>query len=83
MYYLSERSRQRALRDTGHMRELTRLVNITSYFIHELQKERGMSAVFLNSDGQQLAQELPSQRQLSNERLVTVRSTIASLDLAA
>ena len=49
----------------------------------ELQKERGMSAVFLNSDGQQLAQELPSQRQLSNERLVTVRSTIASLDLAA
>ena len=37
--------------------------------IHELQKERGMSAGFVASKGQQFSAELPSQRQASDGRM--------------
>ncbi len=38
-----------------------------SRFIHEMQRERGASAVFVGSRGEQLRAELPKQRQLTDE----------------
>jgi len=37
--------------------------------VHELQKERGMSAGFLSSHGKKFAARLPQQRQLVDQRL--------------
>jgi methyl-accepting chemotaxis protein len=39
-----------------------------SRLIHEMQRERGASAVFVGSRGEQLRAELPKQRQLTDER---------------
>ncbi len=50
--------------------------------VHELQRERGMSAVFINSSGNQMAAELPAQRQLTNERLTAFRTALAGIDLS-
>ncbi len=49
--------------------------------VHELQRERGMSAVFINSGGAQMAAELPGQRQATNQRLASFRAALAGLDL--
>ncbi|MBL8834666.1 MAG: nitrate- and nitrite sensing domain-containing protein [Alphaproteobacteria bacterium] len=51
--------------------------------VHELQRERGMSAVFINSGGVQMAAELPGQRQRTDERLAAYRAALAALDLAS
>ncbi len=45
------------------------LAESASLTIHELQKERGMSAGFVASKGQQFAAELPPQRQASDARI--------------
>jgi len=51
--------------------------------VHELQKERGMSVLFLTSDDAQFAAELPSQRQATTERLGDVRDAAGELPLDA
>ena len=73
----------RTARDMERTRELVRFATISSDFVHELQKERGISAVLLTNGAQQLIDELPRQRQRGTERLAIVRAAIASLDLAA
>jgi len=40
-----------------------------SLFIHETQKERGMSAGYLGSNGKKFTSKLPLQRDLTNDRL--------------
>ena len=66
-----------------HLQELALFAPRVSSLVHELQKERGMSAVFLNSGGQQLAAELPGQRHLTDERLAGVRAAATSRSLDA
>ncbi len=80
--FLAQEQWQRA----GAMQRLAELSQFTtqiSGLVHELQKERGMSAVFINSSGQQLAAELPQQRRLTDERLGSARTALSGLDLAA
>src|SRR5689334_21448621 len=54
--------------------EMARLGHLTdgvasiSNFIHELQRERGASAVFMNSKGTQLRAELPEQRKRTDNQ---------------
>jgi methyl-accepting chemotaxis protein len=69
--------------DMQRMNELAQFTTRVSDLVHELQKERGMSAVFLNSKGQQLGSEIPAQRKASGERMQAVREVAASLDLLA
>jgi methyl-accepting chemotaxis protein len=61
-----------AKRDTViEMRQLGDVVAVTtaiSNLVHELQRERGGSAVFLGSRGQQMADQLPGLRQRSDQR---------------
>lgn len=66
-----------------NLRILTTFTMRVGDLVHELQKERGMSAVFLNSQGQQLAQELPRQHLETTHRLTEMRAILAALPLTA
>ncbi|KPZ72815.1 MULTISPECIES: methyl-accepting chemotaxis protein [unclassified Shewanella] len=48
---------------------LTELAVINSALVHELQKERGMSAGYIGSQGQSFADALPQQRGMSDRQI--------------
>ena len=48
---------------------------------HEFQKERGMTAGFLGSEGARFAGELPLQRQESDKKVGELRSNLNNLDI--
>ncbi len=48
--------------------------------VHTLQKERGMSAGFLGSEGRQFAGELPVQRKEVDGRIATLKETLRGFD---
>ncbi|WP_345993828.1 methyl-accepting chemotaxis protein [Sulfurimonas sp. HSL-1716] len=54
-----------------------------SGLVHEMQKERGMSAGYLASKGAKFGDLLPKQRTLTDERLKKLRETIKNSDLDA
>jgi len=54
-------------------------VNAISALSHELQKERGASALFLGSGGKQFRPELAEQRQTSDSRLTEFTARLAPL----
>jgi len=51
-----------------------------SALLHETQKERGLTAVFLGSDGKSFKHELSGQRQATNEKKVTLAKFVESFD---
>ncbi|ARU47658.1 methyl-accepting chemotaxis protein [Sulfurospirillum diekertiae] len=53
-----------------------------SLFIHETQKERGMSAGFLGSGGKKFGDVLPKQRVLTDESLVKLKEYVVQIDLS-
>lgn len=56
-------------------------VSVTaSNLVHELQKERGLTAAYLGSKGQRLQPELNQQRQVADQRLKAYQQTLASLN---
>lgn len=57
-----------------------RLVTVTSQLIHELQKERGMSAGYIGSKGSKFVSELKSQRTLTDKEINTLKSFMADTD---
>jgi methyl-accepting chemotaxis protein len=58
------------------------VVRISS-FVHELQRERGTSAVFLGSKGAQMRTELPTQRKRSDEQRQPALAIMATLNATA
>lgn len=56
----------------------TDLAEDASLVIHELQKERGMSAGFIASKGQQFTSELPPQRQATDARIQALRQLVTA-----
>ncbi|MBL6986172.1 MAG: nitrate- and nitrite sensing domain-containing protein [Methylobacter sp.] len=52
-----------------------------SALVHELQKERGMSAGYIGSKGQQFKQELLEQHQLSTTKLNALQESLTELDI--
>jgi methyl-accepting chemotaxis protein len=67
----------------GEMRRLSALVGLTtqvSKLVHELQKERGASALFLGSRGEKFARELPAQRQLTDAQRRALDAYLAGFD---
>ena len=52
----------------------------TSAVIHELQKERGLSAGFIGSKGARFSAELDSQRKLTDEKRSQLDAIVASFD---
>jgi adenylate cyclase len=63
------------------LQALSKLAVKSSALIHELQKERGISAGFLGSQGQQFSQELKLQRRNTDNALKTFQSFIQNFDL--
>ena len=51
-----------------------------SLLIHETQKERGMTAGYLGSKGKKFVNKLPSQRDLTNDRIDEFKKLYNSLD---
>jgi methyl-accepting chemotaxis protein len=47
----------------------TQFVSTASYLVHELQKERGMTAGFIGSKGTKFLSKIKSQRKLTDQRL--------------
>lgn len=61
---------------------LNMLSSKLSLFIHETQKERGMSAGFLGSEGKKFGDVLPKQRILTDESLAKLKEYVAQIDLS-
>lgn len=53
-----------------------------SLLVHEMQKERGLSAGFLASKGASFAEELKGQRELTDKALADFNSSVETSDLA-
>jgi len=50
------------------LEQLANLGTLLSALVHELQKERGMTAGFLGSQGKKFSRELPEQRNLTDQK---------------
>jgi methyl-accepting chemotaxis protein len=71
-----------AVRQADQLSRLSGLSARLSDLVHELQKERGMSALFIGSRGQQMGAELQSQRRDTDRRIAEVRQTLETVSLA-
>jgi methyl-accepting chemotaxis protein len=58
------------------------LLNSISLLVHELQKERGMSAGYLGSHGKRFKQKLFNQRKLTDQRLAQLKEKLQKSDIA-
>ncbi|MDP6591294.1 MAG: methyl-accepting chemotaxis protein, partial [Alphaproteobacteria bacterium] len=72
-----------ASEEMGKVLELAEVAPVISAVVHELQKERGASAVFIASKGSKFAQELPAQRKLTDEKHTALGETLKSFDAAS
>ncbi len=65
------------------LNRLTRLGPVVSALVHELQKERGASAGFIASKGQNFARKLPEQRKLTDEKKTALSNALRAFDAVA
>jgi len=65
---------------TDHIIKLANVAVSVSALVHELQKERGLSAGYLSSNGREFASELRAQHLLSDKKITEMRDIAASLD---
>ncbi len=54
------------VREMDSLTQLVDVATVISGLVHEVQKERGASALFLGSGGKQFVRELPEQRQATD-----------------
>jgi methyl-accepting chemotaxis protein len=75
-----------SLADLNAVRQARTTIEIavaSSHLVHEQQKERGLSAGFLASNGQRFKQELTAQRQSTDAKLEQLRKLAINIDAAA
>jgi methyl-accepting chemotaxis protein len=70
----------RHLEELGAVAETQRIAVTSGALIHELQKERGLSAGFLNSKGAKFGEQVGSQRKLTDERFNDFNNLLAQVD---
>lgn len=70
------------VKNATKIESLAQLAEDSSLLVHELQKERGMSAGFIGSKGKNFAAELPDQRKITDQRLEALKSRLGSMDIA-
>ncbi|RUR56611.1 methyl-accepting chemotaxis protein [Vreelandella populi] len=61
--------RKALVSEMSHLQEMTVLSQYAGDLVHELQRERGMTAAFLGSNGQNFRTELPQQRRKTDEQI--------------
>jgi len=64
----------------AHLEQLTSLSVTMNNLVHEQQKERGATAVFLGSKGQKFKKELPAQRKETDAKRALLKSYIENFD---
>ncbi|TAN57371.1 MAG: HAMP domain-containing protein, partial [Magnetospirillum sp.] len=69
--------------ETSTLAEVAPLTAQISILVHELQKERGASAVFIGSKGERFGDEMRAQRKLTDEARERFERSVEGLDLAA
>jgi methyl-accepting chemotaxis protein len=74
--------KQQHANQLSQFEELVSLANNFSRLVHEIQKERGVSSVYLSSGGKQMVDALAQQRQTSDKRRRDLESYVARFDLA-
>ena len=70
------------VRQANQLQALSHFSSRISDLVHELQKERGMSALFIGSRGQQMGTELQTQRRDTDGQIANVREALRGLTLA-
>jgi methyl-accepting chemotaxis protein len=65
-----------------HVQELAGLNRELSGLVHELQKERGRSSLYLGAGGKQFVTELTDQRVLTDAHLASLNTALARLESA-
>lgn len=68
-----------ALREADRLDSLTGLAVKSGALVHELQKERGSTALYLGSQGAQFRDEVEKIRQSADARLVSLRTELGSV----
>ncbi len=68
------------LHELEAMQVTARLAVKSSAVIHEAQKERGMSAGYLSSNGVKFVNDLPKQRSETDKRIAELRELLVALD---
>lgn len=71
---------QQEAKQMGQLVQLTELASKLSMLVHETQKERGASAGFIGSNGNNFADMLPKQHKLTDQRRSDYLSLLKSLD---
>ncbi len=66
--------------EMGRLQELSQLTVGISSVIHETQKERGMTAGFLGSEGTKFVRQLPEQRVQTDEKVAELMAFLAGFD---
>jgi methyl-accepting chemotaxis protein len=69
-------------REMGHLQGLVTVATRVGALVHELQKERGMSAGFIGSKGANFANELPVQREAAEKARKDLANVLAGFDAA-
>lgn len=78
---IAERYQQ--MDELGKIGGLTELAGEIGATVHELQKERGASAGFIGTKGQQFGPQLADQRKLADAQIASLRSELDAFDMSA
>lgn len=65
---------------SGQLQDMTRLSVYSSALVHELQKERGMTAGYIGSKGNKFGDKLPGQRQNVDDRYQALKDYLKVFD---
>jgi methyl-accepting chemotaxis protein len=73
----------RLARETGTLADIAPLTADISALVHEIQKERGASAVYIGSKGGKFHDEMKAQRVLTDEARARLAASLSRTDLSA
>ncbi|MDE7316259.1 MAG: methyl-accepting chemotaxis protein [Helicobacter sp.] len=68
--------------NTGELHRELAVSSQVSRLVHELQKERGMTAGYLASRGKKFANDLPNQRKNTDEQIEALKAVLAKIEIA-
>lgn len=70
------------VQESEKLNKTVELSTMLGAFIHEIQKERGISSAYLTSQGKQLSSELDNQRELTDRRIKELEAFLDQFDSA-
>ena len=69
------------VQELNNIQKASKLLSSISLLVHETQKERGMTAGFIGSNGKNFRGKLPSQRKLTNNKLADLKKVLNTIDI--